>query len=264
MSPVVVGPFRHRNGDPLGQLVSILLPSGGYQRLLASCLGFTPVKVAGLVMVGSLLWRSRRPRGKDRRVLMRLVKPASLRFVDRVDGCSNPATFVALAWGCTLATRGCNINGKVANSWSLPFGCDGSSEKVALRLTRRQAKQWRRRKDILRGCLRKANPHAAIVRETLSLTEPGPNFQAAQLRLTRFGELEAVRKYQLGPGSVNVTREGDVQSNVSRLPSLMREALLIDGRSVVEFDIKSAHAVLLGIFYDGETGDQWYGTDSIH
>ena len=89
--------------------------------------------------------------------------------------------------GMRLGNRGCNINGKVANSWSLPIGCDGSSEKVALRLTRRQAKQWRRRKDILRECSRKANPHAAIVRETLSLTKPGPNFHAATSRLTRSG-----------------------------------------------------------------------------
>jgi hypothetical protein len=254
----VVGPLRHRKGGSIGQPVFIRLPSGGYQRLLAACSAFSPVKVAGLVMVGSLLWRSRRRRGKDRRVLMRLVKPAALRFVDRVDGCSNPATFVARAWGCSLATRGCNINGKVANSWSLPIWCDGSSEEVALRLTRRQAEQWRLRKDILRECSRKANPHAAIVSETLLLTEPGPNFTAAKLGLTRSGELEAVRKYRLDPGAVNITREGDVHSNVSRLPSVMREALLIDGKSVVEFDVKSAHAVLLGVFYDGETGDQWY------
>jgi hypothetical protein len=92
----------------------------------------------------------------------------------------------------------------------------------------------------------------------LSLSEPGPNFQAAQLRLARSGELEAVRQYRHNSRNLNITREGDVQSNVSRLPSTMREALLIDGRSVVEFDIKSAHAVLLGMFYDGETGDQWY------
>ena len=188
---------------------------------------------------------------------MRLVKTAALRFVDRVDGCSNPATAVARAWGCDLVTKGCNINGKVANSWSLPFWSDGSDEKVALCLTRRQAEQWRLPKDILRECSRKANPHAAIVSETLALTEPGPNFQAAKSGLTRAGELEAVSKYRLNPGGVNITREGDMHSNVSRLPSVMREALLIGGRSVVEFDVKSAHAVLLGVFYDGETGDQW-------
>ena len=213
-------------------------------------------------MVGSLLWQSRRRRGKDRRVLMRLVKTAALRFVDRVYGCSNPATLVALAWGCDLVTKGCNINGKVANSWSLPIWCNGSSEEVALRLTRRQALRWRLRKKILRECSRKANPHAAIVSETLFLTEPGPNFTAAKLGLTRSGELEAVRKYRLDPGAVNITREGDVHSNVSRLPSVMREALLIGGRSVVEFDVTSAHAVLLGVFYDGETGDQWYSERS--
>ena len=144
----------------------------------------------------------------------------------------------------------------------LPPWSDGSSERVTLRLTRRQAEQWRLREDILRECSRKANPHAAIVSETLSLTEPGPNFQAAQLGLTRSGELEAVRKYERNSGKLNVTREGDVQSNVSRLPSVMRKALLIGGRSVVEFDVTSAHAVLLGVFYDGETGDQWYSERS--
>jgi hypothetical protein len=193
---------------------------------------------------------------------MCLVKTAALRFVDRVYGCSNPAMFVARAWECDLVTKGCNINGKVANSWSLPIWFDGRSEKVALRLTRRKAVQWRLRKEILRECSREANPHAAIVSESLALTEPGPNFQAAKSGLARSGELEAVRKYLFNPGGVNITREGDVQSNVSRLPSVMREALVIGGRSVVEFDVKSAHAVLLGVFYDGETGDQWYSERS--
>jgi hypothetical protein len=110
----------------------------------------------------------------------------------------------------------------------------------------------------LRECSRKANPHAAIVSETLSLTEPGPNFDAAQLGLTKSGELDAVRKYRRNPRNLNLTREGDVQSNVSRLPSEMRETLLINGQAVAEFDLKSAHGVLLGMFYEGESGDRWH------
>ena len=61
----VVEPRGCKTGSSsIGQPVFIPLPTGGYQRLLAACSAFSPVKVAGLVMVGSLLWQSRRRRGK--------------------------------------------------------------------------------------------------------------------------------------------------------------------------------------------------------
>jgi len=66
-----------------------------------------------------------------------------------------------------------------------------------------------------------------------------------------------VQKYRKRREKLNVTRDGDVQSNVSRLPETVRETLLIDGRPVDELDVKSAHAVLLGMFYADATGEDW-------
>lgn len=188
---------------------------------------------------------------------MRLVRPVARHFVDRVGSCANAASFVAAVWGCKQATRGNNMNGKIANTWFVPAWCNGASEKVAVRLTPHQLERWNRRHEILRECLDKANPHAAIVRATLKVTQPGPAFDNTAQELTAQGEQDAVKHYRKRPHALNLTRDGDVQSNVSRLPAVMREALQIDGLPVSEYDIKSAHAVLLGMFYDGETGKRW-------
>jgi hypothetical protein len=214
------------------------------------------VKLAGLTMVASILWESRR-REKGRGTTMRLVKAAALHFVDRIGGCSNPATFVASAWGCEQATKGSNINGKVTNTWLLPPWYLGASETIPIRLTRRQFERWNHRQEILRACSNRANPHAAIVSKTLALTGPGPAFDETERSLTAPGELNAVAAYRAQPDARNLTRDGDVQSNVSRLPSAMRAVLQIEGNPVAEFDVKSAHAVLLGIFYEDESGEDW-------
>jgi hypothetical protein len=188
---------------------------------------------------------------------MRLVRPVARRFVDRVGKCANAASFVAKVWGCKQATRGHNVNGKVANTWFTPAWCNGATEKITVRLTPHQLRRWNRRHEILAKCLDDANPHAAVVRQTLKATKPGPTFNETAHLLTEKGEQDAVKKYRKRPHAVNVTRDGDVQSNVSRLPEIMREALQIDGNPVAEFDVKSAHVVLLGMFYDGESGEGW-------
>lgn len=224
--------------------------------LLSACSHFSLHTRSGLSLVAALLWSSRRT-VKGGRVVLRLVKAAALRFVDLAAGPVNPASLVARAWGCEAATRGNNINGKVANTWFVPGWCDGSSEKVAVRLTPHQLLRWDRRRDILRECLDAANPHAAIVRKTLMVTTPGPAFDETARRLTKDGERQAARNYRKNPQRLNLTRDGDVQSNVSRLPDVMREVLQIDGHPVAEFDVKSAHAVLLGMFYGGESGEEW-------
>jgi hypothetical protein len=156
-----------------------------------------------------------------------------------------------------MATRGCNINGKVTNTWYLPPWCSGASEKIQIRVRPRQLRCWNRRHEILRECLDEANPHAAIVRKTLALTKPGASFDDAVQQLAEPGEREAVQKYLRAPRKLNLTRDNDVQSNVSRLPESVRAALQIDGLPVAEFDVKSAHAVLLGMFYADETGSEW-------
>jgi hypothetical protein len=211
------------------------------------------LKLSGFAMIGSLLWSSRR-NDTTGNFVMRLVEAAARQFVSSN---SNPATLVARLWGCRQATWGSNVNGKVANTWYLPPWWVGGSEKIKLRLTPRQLRCWNQRHEILRECLDKANPHAAIVRQTLSTTMPGPSFDEAVQKLTEQGERDAARKYCRNRENLNVTRDGDVQSNVSRLPERVRAALEIDGLPVAEFDVKSAHAVLLGMFYADETSKEW-------
>jgi hypothetical protein len=188
---------------------------------------------------------------------MRLTKSAANCFVDRVGRCSNPATFVAQSWGCLQVTKGCNINGKVANTWAVPDWAEGRSERIEIPLTPRQLQRWNQWPEILSECLDAANPHVAVVRKTLAETKPGPKFAAAVQKLTEKGERDAVKKYRKQPEKINVTRDGDVQSNVSRLPESTRSVLQIDGLDAVEFDIKSAHVCLLGMFYTGEIGRDW-------
>ena len=237
-------------------VVSLDLPGCGYNLLLKSCFGFSPYQQSALILIGSLLWSSRK-RLKDGSHVMCLVRAAARHFLDKVGSCYNPATFVAQVWGCKQATKGCNVLGKVANTWFLPDWCDGSEETVQVLLTPLQLHKWNRRGAILQECLDKANPHAALVRKTLMVTTEGPAFTSRLERLEKDGERKAVKKYRKKPHQLNVTRDVDVQSNVSRLPEIMREALLIDGHHVGEFDVKSAHAVLLGMFYAGETGAEW-------
>lgn len=244
------------NGAVLAEVVSLVLPRVGYAKLLSACSPLSLHTRSGLCLVASLLWSSHK-RLKTGRVVMRLVKAAARRFVDLVDGCANPATFVAQTWGCEPATRGNNINGHVANTWFVPGWCDGSSEKVMMRLTPHQLRRWNRRWEILRECLDAANPHAALVRKTLMVTKPGPAFDETARKLAKHGERQAALNYRKRPYNLNLTIDCDVQSNVSRLPEVLREALLIDGHPVAEFDVKSAHAVLLGMFYEGEIGAEW-------
>ena len=238
------------------ECVIVSMPVGGFDRLQSACSTLSAMKLAGLAMVASLLWESRHT-DRDGRIIMRIVKAAALCFVDRIGECSNPASFVARAWGCEQFTRGRNINGKVANTWLLPSWADGETEQINLRLTPRQLRCWNRRYKILSGCLDKANPHAGVVRKNLALTKPGPSFDDVAHKLRKKGEQESVKSYREKPLNLNVTCDGDVQSNVSRLPEIMRAALQIDGLPVAELDVKSAHAVLLGIFYTDETNEDW-------
>ncbi len=236
--------------------VVLSLPAGGLSLLLSACSGFSSLTCSGVLLIASLLWSSRRTL-KNGCVEMRLTTAAARSFVDRVGGCSTPATFVAKAWGCKQLTRGCNVNGKVTNTWRIPDWCNGSSEKITVHLTPHQLRRWNRRGEILRERLDDANPHAALVRKTLMVTMPGPAFDGTARKLTEDGELRAVSNYRKHPHRLNVTRDVDVQSNVSRLPEPMRETLQISGQTVAEFDVKSAHAVLLGMLYKGETGAEW-------
>ena len=240
-----------------GAVCAVLsLPAGGSTPLLSACSGFSPLIRSAVLLIASLLWSSRKP-SKSGCVEMRLTTAAARSFIDRVGTCATPATFVAKAWGCEQLTRGCNLNGKVTNTWRIPEWCDGSSEKITVRLTPHQLRRWKRRGEILRECLDDANPHAALVRKTLMVTTPGPSFQDAARQLTETGERQAASNYRKHPHRLNVTRDEDVQSNVSRLPEKLRETLQISGQPAAEFDVKSAHAVLLGMFYEGETGEEW-------
>lgn len=236
--------------------VSVSLPVGGVERLSSSCSHLSPYQQSALILIGSLLWSSRK-RLKDGSHVMCLVRAAARHFLDKVGSCYNPATFVAQVWGCKQATKGSNVLGKVANTWFLPDWCDGSEKVVEVLLTPLQLRNWNRRGAILQECLDAANPHAALVRKTLMVTTEGPAFASQLERLEKGGERKAVKNYRKKPHQLNVTRDVDVQSNVSRLPEKMREALLIDGHHVGEFDVKSAHAVLLGMFYEGETSAEW-------
>ena len=237
-------------------VVMLVLPLGGCAELVSACSGLSAHTRNGLCLVAALLWSSCK-RQKGGQVVMRLVKPAACRFVDLTNGTANPATFVARAWRCEPARRGNNINGHVANTWFAPEWCDGSSEKVPVRLTPHQLARWNRRSEILRECLDAANPHAALVRQTLAVTMPGPAFEEMARQLTLPGERKAARSYIKRPNNINLTIDGDVQSNVARLPDVLRATLRIDGQPVAEFDVKSAHAVLLGMFYANETGAEW-------
>ena len=188
---------------------------------------------------------------------MRLTKAMGLRFVRALGEGVNPVTFVCESWGCTLLSRGSSINGNKTNLWSYPSWADGRTVRLPVALTPYQRKRWQNRRAILVHCANKANPAAALVRETLALTKESVEFKRRASALRASGQIQTVRAYRKDPSKVNITRDGDIQSVVSRLPEELRSLLLIGGCAVAEFDIKSAHAVLLGMFYDGELGEEW-------
>ena len=207
----------------------------------------------GILLVASILWEGRNTKDKT----MRLPKNTALKFVRSLPPGVNPTSFVCEAWGCKLLSKGSNLRGNQTNVWSYPSWADGRTIKLPVSLTPYQRKRWRNRNSILVACSNKANPAAAWVRETLAMTTESSDFTKAALALTEKGEIIAVRCYRAAPTKINTTKDGDIQSVVSRLPETLRTKLLIDGQDVAEFDIKSAHAVLLGILYKGEAGADW-------
>ena len=224
--------------------------------LLISCsLGslLTTEILNGALLVACLLWEGRNTKERT----MRLPKAMGLRFTRACGVGVNPVSFVCNAWGCKLLFKGKNLQGNQTNVWSYPDWADGRTVKLPVALTPYQRERWRNRNSILIGCSNKANPAAALVRETLALTTEGCEFANAALELTKKGEVTSVRCFRATPTKVNVTRDGDIQSVVSRLPERLRSKLQIAGQGVAEFDIKSAHAVLMGMLYDGEAGSEW-------
>ena len=213
----------------------------------------TGEKLNGVLLVASLLWE-----GRDKvKHTMRLTKAMAMRFTSSLGLGVNPATFVCKRWGCSLLTKAGTSNGNRTNIWGLPPWANGRTVKFAVRLTPYQRTRWQNRRSLLIGCSEKANPSAACVRQTLRLTSESATFATLAARLIEAGESTAVACFRKSPTKINITGDGDIQSVVSRLPESLRAELLIDGCGVAEFDIKSAHAVLLGMFYDGESGPDW-------
>ena len=224
--------------------------------LLLSCSLGTPLTseaLNGALLVAGILWEGRNTKERT----MRLPKSMGLRFTRALGAGVNPVSFVCKAWGCKLLSKGSNLRGNQTNVWSYPDWADGRTLKLPVALTPYQKKRWRNRNSILVACSNKANPAAALVRQTLALTTESSDFTKAALELTEEGEITSVRCVRASPTKVNITRDGDIQSVVSRLPETLRSTLRIAGQDVAEFDIKSAHAVLLGILYHGEVGSEW-------
>ena len=238
-------------------MVSMYLPKGGYERLQRKWGTFSRALRGGIAMVAAIVWKSCKVRKKNALPVMRLTRNAAKRFVDRVPNFANATTFIADAWECSQVTRGSNSNGNVTNEWQIPKWYDGQCEEIEIRLTNRQLRLWERRDEIIQRCLEEHNPELAIVRATLAVTTPGPNFETLTAPLQRQGEKRAVRNYLAKPEQTNVTRNGDIQSNVSRLPPVARNALVIEGHPVVQLDIAAAHPCLLWMFYNGEAGPEW-------
>lgn len=252
--------YHPRRSRPPRYTVSLPLPASLFDQpslpyavsLLMGPLTRTTKMLNGALMVASIGWE-----GRDKADhTMLLTKSAGLHFV-RGLGRENPMTFVCHSWGCELRIKGNNINGNKSNVWSYPSWATGGTVKMTVTLTPGQHKRWKRRHAILKECSEKTNPPAALVRQTLELTSESAHFKALANLLTAQGEINAVRSFRATPTKVNITREGDIQSVVSRLPAALRAELLIAGSKVAEFDIKSAHAFLLGMFYDGEIGEGW-------
>lgn len=206
----------------------------------------------GALIVAAVMWEGC---NKDARTI-RLTKAAGLSFV-RCLARHNPATFVCEAWGCPLESLGSSINGNKTNIWGFPPWTNGRTERIAVRLTPHQRERWENRATILVGCSNKANPPAALVRQTLALTAEGSKFAAKAAQFTAPGEIRAIGCFRKTPRKVTITGNGDILSTVSRLPELLRAELRIAGSAVAEFDVQSAHAVMLGTFYEHERGRKW-------
>lgn len=247
---------------PAGPATSLMLPCSTLYgvvmpyatRLLASSSPSLSAELFnGVLLVASLLWEGRNKKEKT----MRLTKAMGLRFVSALGKGFNPVTFVCKAWGCALLSKGVNINGNKTNIWGYPSWAGGRTVRLPVALTPYQRKRWKNRRAILIHCSNQANPAAALVRQTLALTTESAAFTKSALEFTAGGEVTAIRCFRATPVRVNTTRDGDIQSAVSRLPETLRHELLIEGKHIAEFDIKSAHAVLLGMFYKSEIGDEW-------
>lgn len=241
---------------------SLYLPSGNIgspshlpyaAALLSSPVTAKAELLNGVLLVASLLWEGRRMDTGT----MRLTKAAALRFVSKLPKGLNPTTFVCERWGCTLLAKGSNINGNKTNVWSRPPWVQDGTETLTVHLTPHQLRRWKNRRVILIECSEKANPPASLVRQTLTVTTESARFAELASLQTSPGAVAAVQRFRECRTKKNITRDGDIQSVVSRLPEPLRAELLIDGSPVAEFDIKSAHAVLLGMFYNGESGAAW-------
>lgn len=150
------------------------------------------------------------------------------------------------------------VEAKQLQEWMFRAGISASplphrTEQIEIRLTNRQFANWESRDKIIQEELEAANPEMAIVRDTLAATAPGPNFGTVAAEAPSPGKKRAILNYLAAPQKLNLTREGEIQSNASRLPSSARDALEIDGNPVVQLDIKAAHPCLLGMFYAGES-----------
>lgn len=210
-------------------------------------------RMNGALLVAGVLWEGR---NKEART-MRLTKKMALHFVRALGKGINPVTLVCKSWGCKLLAKGSNINGNKTNIWSYPPWANGQTVRLPVSLTPYQVKRWKNRQNILIECADKAHPASAAVRKTLALTTESDAFKVAAAALTEPGKRVTVQSFRRSPTKITNTGDGDILSPVARLPEALRALLLIDGRSVAEFDIKSAHAVMLGIFYEGETEDEW-------
>jgi len=243
--------------------IHLLLPGKGTEAVekltsywASHCLPYptlTAERLNGLLMVASIVWSGRNKEKKT----MRLPKDHSLRFIRSLGKSFNPATFVCRAWGCDILVKGASVNGKQTNLWAYPEWAEGKSQSFPVFLSPYQAKRWANRKAILLDGSNKANPVLAKLRETLALTKEGKGFSEVADGLTKVGEIDAVKNYRNRPGHANLTRDGEYGSSAGRLPEILRKELTIGGERVVELDVKSAHAVLMGMFYEGEPGEAW-------
>lgn len=235
--------------------VDLALPDGVDVIGILSPLSKSDEQLAGMLMVFCVLWQGRNKQART----IRLSKKHALRFIS--DSCigrgRNPVTVVCEALGCRLLEAGSNLHGKITNIWSYPPGADGGTIKKTALLTESQAKRWLARGKILRECQEASKPAVGVVREVLARTTESERFKELVTALTAKGEIQAVANWRKRPQNVRVTRDGDVLHPVARLPAALRRELLIDGLPVVELDVGSAHAVLLGMFYMNETGQDW-------
>ena len=232
--------------------VSVSLPAGGYEKISSFC--STPIQTAGFCMIASLMYSSKYNAPKTGRSIMYLVKDAARQFVSPK---KNPATTLAKdIWGCEQAVWGCNRGRKTCNRWFAPPWFNGRTQKHKIRVTHRQFEIWNRRSEIVQGVSEQHNPHLKVVRRNLHRITPGPRFDEAMDRLTQ-GQRDAVNLYLENPSESGVTQDGDIHSNLSRIPESMRAHLQIENHPVLELDVKSAHAELLGMFYNEELGRDW-------